>query len=153
VKDNNISTTLGISDDDTLLASRKIGILTEASGSNPEARIIHDENSIVLDLKSPRGITTDMQLLSLPQWQHLSEARATVVWPHTKEGKINIVFSAPSHPLFEVSDTLRREKAYLPLHIQKDQRAVRLQKDEKKRNAIENTHEGKSRIQDADESQ
>ncbi|KAE9374279.1 hypothetical protein N431DRAFT_481528 [Stipitochalara longipes BDJ] len=148
-KYNKIST-LDVSDDETSMISNNVGVLTETSATNPSARIVHDEDSIVLDLKSPLGVTTEMQLLSLPQWQHLSEAGATVVCPRTKEEKINVILSAPSHPLFEVSDTIRREKAYLPLHVQKDQRAVRKMRDERIKEMIEGSYNNRLRIQGAD---
>ena len=97
---------------------------------------MHTEDSIVLDLKSPKGITTGVELLCMPQWDHLSSASATVVCPQTKQEKINIVLSAAADPLFEVSETVRRDRAYLPLHVQKDQRAVRVGRDESVRKRI-----------------
>jgi hypothetical protein len=93
--------------DETSLAKCPIGILTETSLSDTTARIVHNEDSIVLDLKSPAGVKTGVELLTLPQWQHLSDASASVICPQTKQEKIGIVLSAAADPLFD----------YIHLHI------------------------------------
>jgi hypothetical protein len=121
------------STDEASLTTRSLGILTNTSTSNAATQIVHSENSIVLDLKSPSGVTAGIELLALPQWQHLSDANVTVVCPQTRQEKINIILSAAADSILELSETVRRDRAYLPLHVQKDQRAVRAQRDISKR--------------------
>jgi hypothetical protein len=123
--------------DETSLAKRPIGILTETSPSDTTARIVHNEDSIVLELKSPVGVKMGVELLTLPQWQHLSDASASVICPQTKHEKIDIVLSAAADPLFEVSGTVRRDRAYLQLHVPKDQRAVAVERDTNVRRRLE----------------
>ena len=115
--------------DETSLTTRPLGILTETSASEAAALIVHSEDSIVLGLKSPSGRKTEVELLALPQWQHLSDANATVVCPKTRQEKINIILSAAADSILELSEAVRRDRAYLPLHVQKDQRAVRASRD------------------------
>ncbi|PMD28550.1 hypothetical protein NA56DRAFT_17142 [Hyaloscypha hepaticicola] len=123
--------------DETSLTTRSLGILTNTNTSDAAARIVHREKSIVLDLKSPSGVTTGVELLALPQWQHLSEANVTVVCPQTRQEKINIILSTAADSILEISETVRRDRAYLPLHVQKDQRAVRApQRDTSKKELL-----------------
>jgi hypothetical protein len=119
--------------DETSLTTRSLGILTETSPSGTAARIVHSEDSIFLGLKSPSGVTTGVELLALPQWQHLSETNATVICPKTRQDKINIILTAAADSIFDISETVRRDRAYLPLHVQKDQRAVGVQRDGSRR--------------------
>ncbi|CZR57679.1 uncharacterized protein PAC_07568 [Phialocephala subalpina] len=111
----------------TVLSTRSPGVLTETNGSisgETLIQVLQTEDSISLNYQSYEGTTTDLKLLSLPHWKHLSDYNATVINPQTREEKITIILGVAADPFYELSDNAREQRSLLPLHVQKDQRAL-----------------------------
>lgn len=114
-----------LSSSSTTLSSRPAGVLTETHASMVEGtftQVIHNTDSISFNYQSCEGGTVGVELLSLPRWKHLSTSNATVMSPQTREEKITVILGAATHPSYQFSESVREERAYSPLHVQKDQR-------------------------------
>jgi hypothetical protein len=113
---------------DNALSLCNLGILTSANSSlssTGNAQLVKTSTSLAVNVDS-EGSTASVKLISLPRWDQLSSTEATVISPQTRQEKINIILSTPAKPSYSLAEDVRQGKSYLPLHVQKDQRALRL---------------------------
>jgi hypothetical protein len=112
---------------DNALSLRNMGVLATADilSSSTDAQVVKTSNSITVKVDS-EGSMTSVKILSFPNWDQLLNTEATVISPQTKQEKIDIILSTPPESLYRLSSDVRQEESYLPLHVQKDQRALRL---------------------------
>jgi hypothetical protein len=112
---------------DSTLSS--LGILTEATskGVSQKVEVAREERTIKVNFNSNVGTVAEVELLNLPDWDYLENTVSTVIGPKTREEKINIILEAAAEPWYDISDKKRADKSYLPLLIQKEQRAVKVQ--------------------------
>ena len=111
---------------DNALSLRDMGVLATAdvSSSSTDVQVVKNSNSLTAKVGS-EGSATSVKILSLPHWNHLSSTEATVISPQMRQEKINIILSTPAKPSYSLAEDVRQEKSYLPLYVQKDQRALR----------------------------